>query len=84
MKGKRIIACGCEKHRLATRDLTMRNCNKCKSLLTTSSVGGLKICYDCATADEKVNVCQYCLNRIAKTTVIDYADLSNLTKEEEK
>ena len=66
MKSKRIIACGCEKHRVATRDITMRNCNKCKILLTTSSVGGLKICYDCATSDEKVDVCQYCQNNIPK------------------
>lgn len=66
MKGKGIIACGCEKHRLATRDIAIRSCNKCKSLLTTSSVGGLKICYDCATTDEKVNICQYCQNSIPK------------------
>ena len=66
MKSKHIVSCGCEKHRLTTRDITFRSCNKCKILLTTSSVGGVKICYDCATACEDVNICQYCQNNIPK------------------
>lgn len=66
MKSERIVSCGCEKQRLATRDITFRGCNKCKILLTTSSVGGLKICYGCATAYEDVNICQYCQNVIPK------------------